>query len=324
MASEIPAGDVAGTNPRRSTPLNPMKKLLGVAATVVAAVLFATAPAGANGSPLEQSAELTADCGQVTLTLVNGHEHATHDFTYVWAVRTSDGTTEDVAVANSDSPVTHEVNLEPGDGNGWVSFGVVAGPESNYYLAFSTISVPLCEPEPDSTTSTTEGDETPGDDEDDETPGDEQPGDEQPGDEQPGDEQPGDEQPGNEQPDDEQADTSGTTPDQTVEDTDTAPEDADGGAPEYQNCADVAAHRSVPILVGEPGFSERLDADRDGIGCEIGEAAIEIAAGSARGGELPHTGSNSTRALLTAGTGLVLIGGGLFLARRLIQQRRTA
>src|SRR5690606_19614175 len=203
--------------------------------------------------------------------------------------------------------------LEPGDGNGWVSFGVVAGPESNYYLAFSTISVPLCEPEPDSTTSTTEGDETPGDDEDDETPGDEQPGDEQPGDEQPGheqpgdeqpgdeqpgdeqpgdeqpgDEQPGDEQPGNEQPDDEQADTSGTTPDQTVEDTDTAPEDADGGAPEYQNCADVAAHRSVPILVGEPGFSERLDADRDGIGCEIGEAAIEIAAGSARGGELPH------------------------------------
>lgn len=311
MASEIPAGDVAGTNPRRDTPLHPIKKLLGVAATVVAAVLFATAPAGANPSPLEQSAQLTGDCGQVTLTLANGHEHATHDFTYVWEVRTSDGTTDDVAVANSDSPVEHVVDLEPGDGNGWVSYGVVAGPENQYYLAFSTISVPLCEPEPEPTTSTTEDDTTSTTEDDEQPPATD------------------DDDTTSTTEDDsttstsEQPDTSDTTPDQTVEDTGTAPDDADGGAPEYQNCADVAAHRSVPIHVGEPGFSERLDADRDGIGCETGEAAIEIAAGAARGGQLPRTGSNSTQALVTAGGGLVAIGAAAFAARRW-HQRRTA
>lgn len=109
--------------------------------------MMLTSPAQATGK-LEQSAELTADCGEVTLTFTNNHSHLTLDFVYVWNIQTSDGQNYNVDVANSESPVTEVVLLASGEGNGWVSYGVVAGPESDYYLANKTKVVTLCEPTP--------------------------------------------------------------------------------------------------------------------------------------------------------------------------------
>src|SRR5690606_6028303 len=45
-----------------------------------------------------------------------------------------------------ESPKSTVVTLEPGVGSGWVSYGTVSGPESNYYLANRTKAVSLCEP----------------------------------------------------------------------------------------------------------------------------------------------------------------------------------
>ncbi len=101
-----------------------------------------TTPASATPPKLEQSAALTADCGEVTLTFVNNHS----GWTYTWNVQTSDGQNFNVDVPSDESPKSTVVTLEPGVGSGWVSYGTVSGPESDYYLANRTKAVSLCEP----------------------------------------------------------------------------------------------------------------------------------------------------------------------------------
>lgn len=117
-----------------------------MALAVVLGALFGgallAAPASATPPKLEQSAALTADCGEVTLTFVNNHS----GWTYTWNVQTSDGQNFNVDVPSDESPKSIVVTLEPGVGSGWVSYGTVSGPESNYYLANRTKAVSLCEP----------------------------------------------------------------------------------------------------------------------------------------------------------------------------------
>ncbi|MFD1734144.1 excalibur calcium-binding domain-containing protein [Deinococcus malanensis] len=36
----------------------------------------------------------------------------------------------------------------------------------------------------------------------------------------------------------------------------------------YANCAAVRVAGAAPIRAGQPGYSTKLDRDRDGIGCE--------------------------------------------------------
>ena len=47
-----------------------------------------------------------------------------------------------------------------------------------------------------------------------------------------------------------------------------APAVSSGGAVSYKNCDAVRAAGAAPILVGQPGYSSKLDRDGDGIGCE--------------------------------------------------------
>ncbi|GAA1458872.1 GmrSD restriction endonuclease domain-containing protein [Williamsia maris] len=47
-----------------------------------------------------------------------------------------------------------------------------------------------------------------------------------------------------------------------------APAIPDGGDVSYANCAAVRAAGAAPIRVGDPGYSTKLDRDRDGVGCE--------------------------------------------------------
>lgn len=39
-------------------------------------------------------------------------------------------------------------------------------------------------------------------------------------------------------------------------------------APSYANCDAARAADAAPLYTGQPGYSERLDADRDGVACE--------------------------------------------------------
>lgn len=102
--------------------------------------------------------------------------------------------------------------------------------------------------------------------------------------------------------------------------------DQGGGAPfEYDNCADVAADRSTPILANEAGFSDRLDNDGDGVGCESGEAAgdtPDVDQASATG-QLPRTGTSSTGVLVVAGGVLVALGLAAVTGRRYLASRAT-
>lgn len=41
-----------------------------------------------------------------------------------------------------------------------------------------------------------------------------------------------------------------------------------GGNAYYANCAAARAAGAAPVMVGEPGYSRKLDRDGDGIGCE--------------------------------------------------------
>lgn len=97
-----------------------------------------------------------------------------------------------------------------------------------------------------------------------------------------------------------------------------------GGAPfEYDNCADVAAERSTPILTNEAGFSDRLDNDGDGVGCESGEAAgdtpdVEQASAT---GELPRTGTSSTGILVVGAGALIMLGLAAVTGRRYLASR---
>ncbi len=45
---------------------------------------------------------------------------------------------------------------------------------------------------------------------------------------------------------------------------------AAGAATSYANCAEVRAAGKAPIRRGQPGYSTRLDRDRDGIACQFG------------------------------------------------------
>ena len=40
------------------------------------------------------------------------------------------------------------------------------------------------------------------------------------------------------------------------------------GAAYYPNCAAARAAGAAPVRLGDPGYSTRLDRDRDGVGCE--------------------------------------------------------
>lgn len=149
-----------------------MRVLMALFAAIALSLGFVST-ASATDAKLEQSAEASADCGEVTLTFTNNHTHATNDFSYVWNIQTSDEQNYNVVVANSEGSKTEVVTLAEGEGTGWVSYGVVAGPESDYYLANETIAVDLCAPDPV-----------------DEEPVDEEPVDEEPTDEEPVDEEP--------------------------------------------------------------------------------------------------------------------------------------
>lgn len=95
-----------------------------------------------------------------------------------------------------------------------------------------------------------------------------------------------------------------------------------GGAPfEYADCAHVARERSTPILANEPGYSDRLDNDGDGVGCEAGEAADTPDVETVATGQLPRTGSSSTGVLVAAGAGLLALGLAAVTGRRWLASR---
>lgn len=105
--------------------------------------LILASPASATPQKLAHSANITADCGEVTLTFENNHS----GHTYTWNIQTSDGLNYNVPVPSESSPVEEVVIFNTGEGSGWVSYGVVSGPESDYYLANKTKAVTLCSPE---------------------------------------------------------------------------------------------------------------------------------------------------------------------------------
>lgn len=47
-----------------------------------------------------------------------------------------------------------------------------------------------------------------------------------------------------------------------------APKKAPRGDVYFQNCAAARAAGAAPVRAGDPGYSTRLDRDRDGVGCE--------------------------------------------------------
>jgi LPXTG-motif cell wall-anchored protein len=120
--------------------------------------------------------------------------------------------------------------------------------------------------------------------------------------------------------------TTTVVPDDTTTTLPGASADQGGGAPfEYDNCADVATDRSTPILANEAGFSDRLDNDGDGVGCESGEAAgdtPDVDQASATG-QLPRTGTSSTGVLVVAGGVLVALGLAAVTGRRYLASRAT-
>lgn len=80
---------------------------------------------------------------------------------------------------------------------------------------------------------------------------------------------------------------------------------------EYANCTEAGG----PVSLGEHGYGPHLDADGDGVGCELGEAASPVSNVSTAG-ELPRTGSN-TPIVAGIGAGLLALGGSILLAKRL-------
>ena len=49
----------------------------------------------------------------------------------------------------------------------------------------------------------------------------------------------------------------------------TTPASATPAAVQYANCDEVRAANAAPIRTGEPGYSTELDADGDGIACDV-------------------------------------------------------
>ncbi|MFQ6227301.1 excalibur calcium-binding domain-containing protein, partial [Nocardia sp. NPDC002869] len=43
------------------------------------------------------------------------------------------------------------------------------------------------------------------------------------------------------------------------------------GQPYYLDCAHARRESDTPLLGGRPGYSRQLDADGDGVACEVGE-----------------------------------------------------
>lgn len=116
-------------------------------------VVMLAGPAQADEeSSLEQHV-IDVNCGEVVLKLVNNHELDLESgpATYRWNIQTSDGQNFNLDLAYTDSPeiVTVELKEDSTEGSGWISFGVVAGPESDFFLANQTQAVGTdCEPEP--------------------------------------------------------------------------------------------------------------------------------------------------------------------------------
>lgn len=159
-------------------------KLRHVVAATAAGLLLAGGVAYAQGddetAPLKQAGATL--CGAADLTLTNNTKHA-----YVWSVRTGansgegETTTKDVSVPGGET-ITFPVRFDEDSygGSAYVSFGVVAGPEADFYLAFQTVRVdtdcqPNEEPSGDDQGSDDQGsgDQTGGDDN---TQGDDTPG----------------------------------------------------------------------------------------------------------------------------------------------------
>jgi len=110
-------------------------------------------------------------------------------------------------------------------------------------------------------------------------------------------------------------------------------------ATSYRNCAAVRAAIGRPLRFGEPGYSRDLDADGDGIACELNPTSTNGTTGSsaaattgsaygaatstqdpAAAAALPGTGFDPVPGL-GAGTALVLLGGSLVIVGR---RRRPA
>lgn len=117
-----------------------------------------------SDGPLHQEV-VSKDCGTATLKFTNDHD----GYTYTWNVHASDGQNILVPVSSADSPVEHTVKVAEDSGSGWISYGVVSGAESDYYLKFQTLGLdtdclPPPSPEPTPTTGpqpTTEPEPTP-------------------------------------------------------------------------------------------------------------------------------------------------------------------
>ncbi|NKY56387.1 excalibur calcium-binding domain-containing protein [Nocardia flavorosea] len=45
----------------------------------------------------------------------------------------------------------------------------------------------------------------------------------------------------------------------------------DDDHPYYMNCVHARSESHTPLFAGQPGYSFRLDADGDGLACEVGE-----------------------------------------------------
>jgi len=88
-----------------------------------------------------------------------------------------------------------------------------------------------------------------------------------------------------------------------------------GGTDTFANCDAARAAGQENIRQGDPGYSTTLDRDRDGIACES-DGADDANNGGTDNNKLAYTGTEMVLPLGLLAGALLVVGGGLFIARR--------